>query len=382
MRLCPAVLFLSLLVLLSGCIQPQEVPRVSEKVASAEWKPDGIVGENEYSRSMVLSSPAKQGYSGGEMEVFWKNDGENLYMALKSDAGGWLSVGFEPSEWMKDADMIMGFVEGKSTKVLDEYSTGNYGPHDEDTTLGGKNDIMDFGGRREGDYSVIEFKRKLNTGDRFDKAFTPGQRISMIWATADTNDHDLKHNVAFGEAILALEDVVSTNSTNVTGIVPSAREAEGMRFIWEEEKVARDLYTSLYEETNLSIFTNLAGSEQNHMDQAKALLDKYGLETPVDDEPGLFANQTLKGLYDDLLAQGMQSPQRALAAAAAFEEISIRDLEREVSATNADDIRIVYEGLLAGSRKHLRSYVNALQDMGVQYSPQYLGREEFEETII
>jgi hypothetical protein len=71
-----------------------------------------------------------------------------------------------------------------------------------------------------------------------------------------------------------------------------------------------------------------------------------------------------------------------LAAAAAFEEISIRDLEREVSATNADDIRIVYEGLLAGSRKHLRSYVNALQDMGVQYSPQYLGREEFEETII
>lgn len=381
MRPGPAALFLSLLVLLSGCIQPQEEPKVSEKVVSEEWKPDGTVGENEYSRSMVLSSPAKQGYSGGEMEVFWKNDEENLYMALKSATDGWLSVGFEPSEWMKDADTIMGFVEGGSTKVLDEYSTGNYGPHDEDTMLGGTNDILDFGGRREGGYSVIEFKRKLNTGDRFDKAFTPGQRVSMIWATADTNDHDLKHNVAFGEAILALEEVKSTSTTNVTAAVPSQREAEGMRFVWEEEKVARDLYVALYEETNLSIFTNLTRSEQNHMDQAKSLLDKYGLETPVEDEPGLFENQTLKRLHDDLLAQGRKSPQDALAAAAAFEEISIRDLEREISVTDAEDIRVVYEGLLAGSRKHLRSYVSNLQEMGIQYSPQYLGQEEFEKTI-
>ncbi len=371
-------LLLSLLVLLSGCIQPQEEPKVSEKVVSEEWNPDGIVGENEYSRSMVLSSPAKQGYSGGEMEIFWKNDQEHLYMALKSATDGWLSVGFEPSEWMKDADTIMGFVEMGRATVVDEYCTGNYGPHVEDTTLGGTNDILASGGRREGGYSVIEFKRKLNTGDRFDKAFSSGQRISMIWATADSNDHDLKHNVAFGEAILALEEV---GTTNITAAGLSPREVEGMRFIWEEEKVARDLYVSLYEETNLSIFTDLARSEQNHMDQAKALLDKYGLETPVGDEPGLFYNQTLKGLYDDLLAQGMQSPQEALAAAVAFEEISIRDLEMEISATDSEDIRIVYEGLLAGSRKHLRSYVRDLQDMGIQYSPQYLGQEEFEETV-
>ena len=371
-------LFLCLLVVFSGCIQPQEEPEVSEKVASAEWKPDGIVGENEYSRSMVLSSPPKQGYSGGEMEVSWRNDQENIYMALKSTTDGWLSVGFEPSMWMNDADTIMGFAEGVRATVLDEYCTGNYGPHDEDTALGGTDDILTFGGRRDGGYTVIEFERKLNTGDRFDKAFTPGQRISMIWATADTNDHDIKHNVAFGEAILALEEAGMANATAAS---PSAREVEGMRFIWEEEKVARDLYVSLYEETNLSIFTDLARSEQNHMDQAKALLDKYGLEPPVGDEPGLFANQALKGLYDDLLAQGMQSPQSALAAAAAFEEISIRDLEVEISAAKSEDIRVVYDGLLAGSRKHLRSYVRDLQDMGVRYSPQYLRQEEFEETV-
>ena len=50
-----------------------------------------------------------------------------------------------------------------------------------------------------------------------------------------------------------------------------------MLFIWEEEKAARDLYTSLYEKNNLSIFMNLLRSEQSHMDQAKAIIDKYGL---------------------------------------------------------------------------------------------------------
>jgi hypothetical protein len=117
------------------------------------------------------------------------------------------------------------------------------------------------------------------------------------------------------------------------------------------------------------------------MDQAKALIDKYDLQTPVSDEHGLFSNQTLMGYYTDLLSKGRQSPQDALEAAAAFEEISIVDLERELTAANAEDVRIVYEGLLAGSRKHLRSYVRDLQERGVQYSPQYLSQEEFEETV-
>ena len=43
--------------------------------------------------------------------------------------------------------------------------------------------------------------------------------------------------------------------------------------IWEEEKAARDLYASLYEKNNLTIFMNLMRSEQSHMDQAKAILD-------------------------------------------------------------------------------------------------------------
>ena len=60
----------------------------------------------------------------------------------------------------------------------------------------------------------------------------------------------------------------------------SSHEEQGLLNIWEEEKAARDLYASLYEKNNLTIFMDLMKSEQRHMDQAKAILDKYGLIIP------------------------------------------------------------------------------------------------------
>jgi hypothetical protein len=372
------VFFLGLLLVSSGCIQPKVAPVVAEKAATEEWKADGIVGENEYSRSMALQSAARQGHSGGEMDISWKNDGEYLYLALNASTDGWLAIGFEPLEWMKNADIILAYVQGGKATVRDEYCTGNYGPHVEDTMLGGTNDIAEYGGSEGAGRTVIELRRKLDTGDRFDKAFSPGQAVSIIWALSDSPDISLKHNVAYGEGIMTL----TTEKTMTSPIVAvSSREKEGMLFMWEEEKTARDLYTSLYEKNNLTIFMNLVRSEQSHMYQAKAIIDKYGLTILGKEEPGVFHNKTLQEIHDRLLAEGLQSDQYALKAAATFEEISIVDLEREISATRAEDIRVVYQGLLAGSRKHLRTYVGEMQDRGIQYAPKYLDKAMFVEIV-
>lgn len=373
-------LLLGLLLLSSGCIQPKVAPVALEKAATEEWKADGVVGESEYSRSMLLHGPARQGYSGGEMEVSWKNDGQYLYLGLNGSTDGWLAIGFEPLEWMKNADIILASVQASKATVLDEYCTGNYGPHIEDTMLGGTNDIADFGGRKEAGRTFIELKRKLDTGDKFDKAFSPGQAISIIWALSDSADVGLKHNAAYGEGIMTLTSGQATASTAMAATL-SSREKQGLLFIWEEEKAARDLYTSLYDKNNLSIFLDLARSEQSHMDQARAVIDRYALSIPGKDEPGLFQNRTMQEIHDTLLAEGLQSDQYALKAAAAFEEISIMDLEKELAAAQAEDIRTVYQGLLAGSRKHLRSYISNLTDQGIQYEPRYLDKSELEVMV-
>ncbi len=371
-------LIIGLLLFSSGCIQPKEAPVVAEKAATEEWKADGIVGSSEYSRSMVLHSPARQGYSGGNMEISWKNDLQYLYLAMNASTDGWLAIGFEPLEWMKNSDIIMASVQGNKAVARDEYCTGNYGPHIEDTMLGGTDDVKEFAGRKEAGRTVFELKRKLDTVDKFDKAFSPGQEISIIWALSNNPDLDFKHNVAFGEGIITL-----TGEQNMPAatVAISSREKEGLLFIWEEEKAARDLYTSLYEKDNLSIFLDLTRSEQSHMDQARAIIDKYALTIPGKDEPGIFQNQTLQKVHDELLAKGLQSDQDALKVAASFEEISIMDLEKELDATHTEDIRTMYQGLLAGSRKHLRSYVGDLKDLGIQYDPQYLEKDEFEKIV-
>jgi hypothetical protein len=372
-------LLVGLLLLSSGCIQPREAPVVVETIATEEWKADGIVSESEYSRNMVLQGPARQGYSGGDMEVSWKNDEEYLYLALNGSTVGWLSIGFEPLEWMKNSDIILASVQGGRATVLDEYCTGNYGPHIEDTLLGGTDDIAESGGSKGGGRTVIELKRKLDTGDRFDKAFSPGQAISIIWALSENPDISLKHNVAYGEGIMTLSSGQTMASAAAVATLTS-REKDGLIFIWEEEKAARDLYASLYEKNNHSIFLDLVRSEQSHMDQAKAIIEKYGLSLP-EDKPGIFQNQTMQKIHDELLAEGLQSDQDALKVATAFEEISIIDLEEELAATQAEDIRIVYQGLLAGSRKHLRSYVADLHDQGIEYAPRYLDKASFEEIV-
>jgi len=58
-------------------------------------------------------------------------------------------------------------------------------------------------------------------------------------------------------------------------------QKEGLLFMIEEEKVARDVYTHLYDTYGLRVFANIARAEQQHMDAIKALLDRYNLEAPL-----------------------------------------------------------------------------------------------------
>ncbi|HQE71625.1 MAG TPA: DUF2202 domain-containing protein [Methanothrix soehngenii] len=379
MRAINAVLLLALLLTFSGCVERPEAPAVSEQQATEEWKADGIVSEGEYTRSMLLQAPTRQGYSGGDMQISWRNDEEDLYLALNGSTLGWLALGFEPLEWMKDSDIILASVDKGTAVVLDEYCTGNYGPHIEDTMLGGTDDIQEFSGSESAGRTTIELKRSLQSSDRFDKSFSPGQAVSIIWALSDNPDISQKHDAAYGEGILSLTRAGGVASASLPGSLTPI-EKDGLIFIWEEEKAARDIYSSLYEKNNLTIFLDLTRSEESHMDQAKAVIDKYGLVLPAD-VPGVFENQTLQDIHDRLLAEGLESDEQALKAAAEFEEISIMDLEAELAAAENEDVRTMYQGLLAGSRKHLRSYVADLKEQGIEYEPRHLLRSEFEETV-
>ncbi len=163
----------------------------------------------------------------------------------------------------------------------------------------------------------------------------------------------------------------------------SEGESNGLLFMREEEKLARDIYIKLYELWNMRVFDNISQSEQKHMDAVKILLDRYSLTDPIaNNEIGIFVNAELQELYENLMEQGSNSIFDALKVGAAIEEIDILDLEKQINeVTDNEDINIVYSNLLRGSRNHLRAFVRNIEAQGEEYSPVYLEIDNYNAII-
>lgn len=159
-------------------------------------------------------------------------------------------------------------------------------------------------------------------------------------------------------------------------------ERSDLIFAREEEKLARDVYLSLFEQWELKAFKRIARSEKTHMKAVRTLIRKYDLDDPAKNAAiGVFQNSTLQALYADLVSFGSTSLVRALTVGVLIEEMDIADLERMLSRTNNEDTRTLYQNLLRGSRNHLRKYAALLDAQNADYTPEYLSPERFAEIV-
>ncbi len=162
----------------------------------------------------------------------------------------------------------------------------------------------------------------------------------------------------------------------------SDQEKESLIQMREEEKLAHDVYLTLYQKWNLPIFSNIARSEQTHTDAIKALLERYNIEDPVkSEEIGVFTSSKLQKLYNDLVLQGEKSLLDGLKVGATIEDLDIKDLEDFMKTINNQDIILVYQNLTKGSRNHLRSFVRLIESNGGSYSPQYISVDYYNKVI-
>lgn len=164
----------------------------------------------------------------------------------------------------------------------------------------------------------------------------------------------------------------------------SDAEEAALLFMREEEKLARDAYSALYEQWQAPAFANIGRSEQRHMDAMLCLINKYELDDPVGENgKGVFQNATLQEMYNTLTALGAQSLKDALAVGATIEDADISSLEEYLDdpAIDNEDIQAAFRELARGSRNHLRAFIRQLDRLGETYEPQYLSPEDFEYII-
>jgi hypothetical protein len=149
---------------------------------SVPFNADGTIMPGEYANNVTYD----------DYELYWNNDDQYVYIGIKAKTTGFVAVGIQPGVTMLDADIILGYVLNGQAQVFDMYSTGAFGPHPQDTELGGTDDVLSPAGTEDGEYTVIEFKRALDTGDKYDNALVKGAN-KIIWAYGPNKDPNLKH---------------------------------------------------------------------------------------------------------------------------------------------------------------------------------------------
>lgn len=169
---------------------------------------------------------------------------------------------------------------------------------------------------------------------------------------------------------------ISVGSINAEPLDES--EIHHLKFIREEEKLAHDVYTVLYEQWEMQVFDNIAQSEQRHTDAMGRLLAYFGLEDPLIDQLGVFEDDYIQTLFDDLTAWGLQSKEDALLVGAFIEEYDILDIWLAHNETDEIRIQEIYVNLYEGSYNHLDAFIYNFEKLtaGV-YSLQLMTPEEY-----
>jgi hypothetical protein len=154
----------------------------------------------------------------------------------------------------------------------------------------------------------------------------------------------------------------ASKKTEDTTVVLTEDQKDMLFYIYQEEKVARDVYITLGNiYTNENTFASIQLSEHRHMDSAKELCEKYDVSTEgVDeDDVGSFVLPVLQELYDTCVSEGEKSLLDALKIGELIEYTDIEDLEHAMVGM-PNDIVNVFENLKEGSLSHLDAFQTAI----------------------
>jgi len=159
-------------------------------------------------------------------------------------------------------------------------------------------------------------------------------------------------------------------------------ELASLKIMREEEYLAFDVYTTLYNKWGVKIFTNISSSEKSHTNAVSALLRKYDLEDPASNHIlGVFKDSTLQTLYTQLVSLGNSSELNAFIVGATIEDLDIFDLNTWRTKADNLDIQFVFQNLTKGSRNHMRAFYGKIISSGGSYSAQYISQAELENII-
>ena len=137
---------------------------------------DGKIGAGEYAKSFR--------HEASGTTLYWSITGDTIQIGIRTQTEGWIGVGFLPEKTSSKhgADQYIFAVEGGKPIAFDLYQAAAVGPPVLDEDNGAKRSILQFAVVRDGNTLVVEFTRKMKTGERTDVDIVPGKNFSLLLA--------------------------------------------------------------------------------------------------------------------------------------------------------------------------------------------------------
>ncbi len=166
-----------------------------------------------------------------------------------------------------------------------------------------------------------------------------------------------------------------------------------LAYMWNEEKLAKDIYLALNEVYPSQQFYNIATrSETKHQEMVENLIKRYDINiTNLGDfsinyskeeleklPAGTFSLDIIQSLYNTLYEKGIQSKVDALQVGCMVEVTDVNDLNEDIEIAkevNAIDLVAVFESLRAGSYNHYWVFDKALKTDGVEQGCASAGKD-------
>jgi hypothetical protein len=163
---------------------------------------------------------------------------------------------------------------------------------------------------------------------------------------------------AFGGNFGFYKSGASQSSASQTQKGLTKTEINALKYMYEEEKLAKDVYYTLGKKfPNLSVFSRIAKAERIHENSVANVMKRYGIPLPErGNEVGKFTNPHLQELYDNLVKMGEKSPENALKAGIMVEVTDIEDLDKYLKTAKSPDVKALFSFLRSGSYNHYNAF--------------------------
>ncbi len=182
-----------------------------------------------------------------------------------------------------------------------------------------------------------------------------------------------------------------TTTTTATTAALTQEQKYALAYMWNEEKMAKDIYLALNElYPNQTLYNIATRSETQHEAAVEQLVQNYDLNISDLENfaggysaqelstiaPGKFTVPEVQELYDALYTKGSQSLQDALEVGCMVEVTDVNDLNQDIAlVSDKPDIVSVFEFLRSGSYNHYWAFDRALKAIGVTEGCCSLGEE-------